>query len=160
MDSVPRRRRSWLLIASLFVNVLLMALIGVSIYRLTHIDTRIGSGGMLSPRMIAAAAPSARPAIGGVIDAHTAKMHALRAASSDARRAAFRLLASPDYTPAKMTTALDAVAQADSALERESIAMMGDSLAKLSPDERAQVVARVRRKLNSWFLRQFRDRGP
>jgi uncharacterized membrane protein len=154
--TVPRRRRSWLLIVSLCLNVALLALIAVTIWRVTHLDTRIGSGGLLAPRSILAAAPDAEPAIEAVIDAHTAKLKVLHAASAAARRDAFHLLTAPDYTPAKMAAALDAVARADAALEAENIAMEADSIAKLTPGERTRVADHVKRRLGGWFFRQFR----
>ena len=153
--AAPPRRRNWLLIVSLCLNVVLVALIVTAILRAPSRPAAIG-GGVLAPRSIMAALPDAAGPIQKVIDAHTAKLRELRLASVRARRDAFRVLASPDYTPDKLAAALEAVRAADTALEAESIAMMRDSLATLSPADRRKIVDRVRSR--SWWFRRFRPR--
>jgi len=76
-----------------------------------------------------------------------------------ARRQAFLVLASPGYTPEKMSAALQAITAADIALETESVAMMGDSIATLTPAERQAIVEKVRKRNNSWLFRMFRPRA-
>ncbi|HUO90395.1 MAG TPA: periplasmic heavy metal sensor [Rhizomicrobium sp.] len=154
--AAPPRRRNWLLIVSLCLNVVLVALIVTAILRAPSRPAAIGGGGVLAPRSIMAALPDAAGPIQKVIDAHTAKLRELRLASVRARRDAFRVLASPDYTPDKLAAALEAVRAADTALEAESIAMMRDSLATLSPADRRKIVDRVRSR--SWWFRRFRPR--
>jgi uncharacterized membrane protein len=157
--SDPAPRRNWLLILSLGLNVVLVALIVTAVLRAPHRPLAIGSGGVLAPRSIMAALPDAGGPIQKVIDDHTPKITALRQTAGRARRAAFRELAAPDYTPEKLTAALEAVRAADSALEAESIAMMRDSLATLSAQDRQAMVERVKARNRSWWFRLFRPRG-
>ncbi len=155
----PRPRRSWLLIVSLCLNIALVPVIAAVVIRAMHRDTAIGSGGVLAPRSLMTALPAQSGAIQKVIDAHTAKIRSLRAASLRARRESFAVLASPSYTPEQMSAALQAVTAADSALETESVAMMGDSIATLTPAERQAIVEKVRKRNNSWLFRMFRPRA-
>ena len=154
----PRRRRSWLLIVSLCLNIALVPVIAAVVIRALHRDTTIGSGGVLAPRSVQAAIPDERANIQKVIDAHGVRITELRAASVQARRQAFAALAAPSYTPAKMATALAAVTAADTALETESVAMMGDSLATLTPAERSAMVEKVRKRNRFWLWRMLRPR--
>jgi hypothetical protein len=150
----PLRRRSWLLILSLGLNVILVVFIVAAALRGPLRPPPIGGGGMLAPRSIMAALPNAAGPVQQVIDAHTPKMRALRLAAANARREAFRELAAPDYTPQKLTAALETVRVADGALEAESITMMRDSLKTLSTADRQTLVERVRNR--SWWFRLFR----
>ncbi len=154
----PPRRRSWLLIVSLCLNIALVPVIAAVVIRALHRDTAIGSGGVLAPRSVMAAIPDERAPIQKVIDAHSAKITALRQASIRTRREAFAVLAAPDYTPEKFAAALAAVTDADHALEAESVAMMSDSLAKLTPAERAALVEKVRKRNRSWLWRMFKPK--
>lgn len=157
-EATPKRRVSWLLIVSLCLNIALVPVIAAVMIRALHRDTTIGSGGVLAPRSVQAAIPDERANIQKVIDAHSARITTLRAASVNARRQAFAALAAPDYTPAKMATALAAITTADTALETESVAMMGDSLATLTPAERSAMVEKVRKRNRFWLWRMLRPR--
>jgi hypothetical protein len=55
---------------------------------------------------------------------------------------------------------LTAVADADAALERENIAMMAESLAVLTPQEKQAMVTRTKARNRSWFWRMFRPPPP
>jgi len=154
--SAPRRP-SVLLIVSLCLNVLLIPVIAVIIFRAAHHMNAVGSGGVLAPRSVMAEAPAQKDRIAAIIAKHEPKIRALRAAAADARREAFHALGAPDYTPDKLHKALAAVSDADSALERENIAMMSESLATLTPQERTDLVAHARGRFRLW--RSFRQRG-
>jgi uncharacterized membrane protein len=156
-DTPAPRRRSILLIVSLCLNVLLVPLVVVVIYRAAHGTPEIGAGGALAPRSVMAAVPAERDRIQHIIDAHTPKIRDLRAAAVRARRDAFQVLGSSGYTPEKFAKALDAVTSADSALEHENIEMMSESLAALTPDERERMTDRAKARGRSWFWRLF---GP
>jgi len=152
----PRPRRSWLLIVSLCLNIALVPVIAAVVVRAMHRDVQIGSGGILAPRSLIAAFPNEAGRIQKVIDAHTPKNRELRRASVQARRDAWLLLGSPGYTADAMAKALEAVHAADTALEGESVSMMSDGLAVLTPGERAAVVEKIRRRNRSWLFRMFR----
>ncbi|HEY2885631.1 MAG TPA: periplasmic heavy metal sensor [Rhizomicrobium sp.] len=158
-DPVPSapRRPSILLIASLCLNVLLIPVVAVIIVRAAHHLNAVGAGGVLAPRTVMAEAPAQKDRIAAIIARHEPKIHALRTTSADARREAFRALGAADYTPDKLRKSLAAVVDADGALERENIAMMSESLATLTPKERADLVAHARGRFRFW--RPFRQRG-
>lgn len=155
----PKRRVSWLLIVSLCLNIALLPVIAAVVIRALHRDTEIGSGGVLAPRSLMTALPDTRAGIQKVIDAHTAKISELRRNSAHARRQVFEALAAPDYAPAKLSAALDGVTAADTALETESVGMLGQSLAVLTPAERQAIVEKVRKRNRSWLFRMFRPRA-
>src|SRR3569832_801836 len=154
----PRPRRSWLLIVSLCLNIALIPVIGAVVVRALHRDVQVGSGGILAPRSLISAFPSESGRIQKVIDAHTPKIKDLRHGSLQTRREAWEILGSPGYAPDKMSKALDAVHDADAALESESIAMMADSIAVLTPAERGALVEKIRKRNRSWLFRMFRPR--
>ncbi|HXC55928.1 MAG TPA: periplasmic heavy metal sensor [Rhizomicrobium sp.] len=155
----PRRRVSWLLIVSLCLNIALLPVIAAVVIRALHRDTEVGSGGVLAPRSLMAALPDERLHLQKIIDAHTAKVLELRKGSARARKDLFMLMAAPAYTPQQMSAALAAVTAADGALEAENIAMLGDSLAALTPAERQAIVEKIRRRNRSWLFRMFRPRA-
>ena len=154
------RGRSGPLIVSLCLNLILVPVVAVVIYHAAYHGHEIGSGGVLAPRTVMRAVPEKRAQIEAVINAHTPMIRTLRAASARARREAFRTLSAPDYTAEKFRQSLDAVANADGALERENLAMMTESLATLTPSERDTVVARTRARSRFWLWRLFQPRSP
>ncbi len=83
----------------------------------------------------------------------------MRRNAATARLDAFHLFGSPDYTPPKMASALDAVATADVAIEREAIVMENESLTTLSPAQRRALADRIGARSHSWFFRLFRRRA-
>jgi uncharacterized membrane protein len=152
----PRRGANILLIVSLCLNVVLVPVMAAVVVRAMHRASEIGSGGILAPRSVMAAIPAEQSHIQKIIDARTQKIRALRADSLRSRVDAFAALAAPDYSADKFVAALDRVAVADGALERESIAMMAQSLATLTPPERQAMVDKVKKRNRSWFWRMFR----
>lgn len=154
----PRPRRSWLLIVSLCLNIVLIPVIGAVVIRAMHRDVQVGSGGVMAPRSLINAFPSEAGRIQKVIAAHTPAIRELRRASVQTRIQAWQVVGSPDYTPEKMAKTLDAIHTADTALESESLSMMNDSLATLTPDERKALVEKIKRRNRSWFVRMFRPR--
>jgi len=155
MDETPRRRRSWLLIVSLSLNVMLVAAIVTVGWRIAHRDTRPGAGGVLAPRTLMARFPDAAPRLSAIVDAHTAKIERLRRASFAARQAALAELASPTATRESLSRAMTTVAQADAAWESEAVAMMGEGLAALTPAERQALAAKLKARERSWWFRTF-----
>jgi len=158
---MPKRRPSILLIVSICLNIILIPVIAAVVVRAVHRDGGVvGAGGVLAPRSVMAAVPAERDRIQAIIDGHTAKITALRKASAQARRQAFLTLAASDFSQSSFAKSLTAVAAADAALERENIAMMAQSLAVLTPQEREAMVTRTKARNHSWFWRMFRPRPP
>ena len=156
-ESKPRRVNV-LLIVSLCLNIVLIPILASVVVRTLHRAGEIGGGGVLSPRSVIAAIPAEEARIQKIVDAHSGKIHALRADSLRTRMDAFAVLGSAEYRADKFGAALDRVAAADNALERESIAMMAESLAQLTPAERKVIVEIVERRNHSWFWKWFRSR--
>ena len=152
-----RRRPSILLIVSLCLNLLLIPVVVVIIFRAAHHGNAVGAGGVLAPLSVMAEAPAQKDRIASIVAKHEPKIRALRASAANARREAFHVLGATDYTPDKFHKALAAVADADSALEHENIAMMSESLGTLTPEERSSLVARARDRFRFW--RPFRQRA-
>ena len=73
-----------------------------------------------------------------------------------ARVESFRLLTEPEFDPAAFTKALAAVQTADAALETETMKITADSVAVLTPQERALVANEVRKPDRVWLKRFFR----
>ena len=159
MDATPRRRRNWLLIVSLCLNVMLIAAIVTVAVRIAQRDTRIGAGGPLAPRSLIEEFPNEKAAIETVINAHTARIASLRQASRRARVDALNVLAAPDAAPQKLGAAFAAIARADAALEAEAVAMSSESTAMLSPAERQALADRLKRRSQSWWFRMMWRRG-
>lgn len=158
-DTTAPRRTNILLIVSLCLNIVLVTMFAVFVYRVAHRVQEIGAGGALAPRSVIEAVPAERSRIQNIIDAHESKILSLRAAALRARKDAFQVLGATDFTPDKFTKALNNVANADSALERENIAMMSDSLSALTPDERQKMADHAKARGRSWFWRLFARRG-
>ncbi len=158
LPPAPRPRRSWLLIVSLCLNIVLIPVVAAVVMRALHRDVQIGSGGIMAPRSLIDAFPSEGGKIQKVIGAHTPSIKSLRHATVLARVQAWQLLGSPNYTPDKMAAALAAVHAADIALEAETLAMMNDSLATLTQAERTALVEKVRKRNRSWLFRMFRPK--
>ncbi|MEJ0026629.1 MAG: periplasmic heavy metal sensor [Rhizomicrobium sp.] len=151
-----RPRRNWLLIASLCLNVALIAGVAVVAWRIAQFDIAVGSGGPMSPRAVMAQFPDRRDAIRAIVEAHRGRIVALRRDAAQARLAAFREFGAPDATPQKTAAALQSVAAADAAVEREAVDLAAESLATLSPAQRQALVARIETRSHSWFFRLFR----
>ena len=158
-DTPAPRSRSILLIVSLCLNIALVPIFAVVIYRAAHRVPEIGAGGVLAPRTVMEAVPAERDRIQAIIDAHTPKIRALRTAALRARRDAFQALGTADFSPDLFNKALADVSTADSALERENIGMMSESLAALTPAERQEMVVRTKARNRSWFWRMFGRRA-
>ncbi len=156
-DASPPRRRSWLLIVSLLVNVVFIAAVVAIAARLALTDTRVGSGGVLAPRTIMAEFPDRQADIEKIIGARTPRIAALYRASRQARLASLKQIDSADFTAAKSRAALDAVAAADAALEAEYVRMENDAVAALAPAERHKLVERIKRR--TWLYRLLSRRG-
>jgi uncharacterized membrane protein len=155
--SRPSRGRTILLVASLCLNLLLIALIVVGLSRAVQGGFIAQPGGQLAPGQIARGlSPEGQAKVRGIIAEHRDAIREARQGARRARLSAFRIFASPDYTPDAFTTALEQVRAADSRLEEEAILMLKDTINNLTPDERKTIVTRVRTGANRpWWRRWF-----
>jgi uncharacterized membrane protein len=156
-DPVPSRGRTIALVASLSLNVLLITLIVVVFSRTAAAVLAVGApGGQLAPAVIARGlSPESQQRIRDVQAEHRDAMAEARRNARQARMAAFRSFAAPDYSPGAFAQALERVRAADSVLEEEAILQLRDTVNGLTPDERKIVVTRARTGANRqpWWRR-------
>src|SRR5581483_3087241 len=154
---VPSRGRTVALVMSLSLNVLLITLIVVVLSRAAGAGLAVQQpGGPLAPAMIARGlSPESQQRIRDVQAEHRDAMNEARRNARQARMAALRAFAAPDYSPAAFSQALERVRAADSVLEEEAIRMLRDTVNGLTPDERKTVVTRIRTGANRppWWRR-------
>jgi uncharacterized membrane protein len=155
----PRRQPSVLLIVSICLNIALIALIAIAM-------TRVGARsfgpherkGGLSAQAALRAAPAEAPKIRAIIERRHPHLHRLRGEAMRARAESYRLLTAPDFDPQRYAQSLAAVQKADAALEAEVTAMAAESVATLTPAERAQFARTVRRPDKKWLRRLMHGR--
>jgi uncharacterized membrane protein len=156
-DAVPSRGRTIALVVSLSLNLLLVGLIAVVLSRAAGGALAVAQpGGQLAPALIARGLPpEAQDKIRGVQAEHRDAMMEARRGARQARQAALRAFAAPDYAPGAFSDALERVRAADGKLEEEAILMLRDTVNGLTPDERKTVVARMRSGANRlpWWRR-------
>jgi len=144
----PSRGRSIALVVSLALNVLLAALIVVGVMRAMDRAFLARPGGVLAPAAVMRELPEdRRDAIRAVQMKHRQAMQADRSEARRARLAVFRIFAAPQFDMDAFDKASAQVRDADHALEDESIAMVHDVAAALTPEERREVAAKARRRL-------------
>ena len=100
--------------------------------------------------------PDEEPKIQAIVDAHRKRMHELRQHAIQARAEAFHRLESRDFKADDFARSLAAVQGADAALEGETMRVTAESIAVLTPSERAIVAHHVRRPDRAGLRRFFR----
>src|SRR5262249_45356057 len=110
----------------------------------------------LSTQALMRMVPAKGAKIQAIVDAHRKDLRELRKNAVRARAEAFRILDSPDFKADEFANALAAVQNADAALEAETMKMTAESVAVLTPAERASVVHQVRRPDRAELRRFFR----
>ncbi len=156
-DAPVRQKASLLLIVSLCLNVALLGVVGVTIWRSNDrgVEPRVPKGG-LSAQMLMRLVPAEKAKIDAILTRHHPRLHELRGDAMRARVESFRVLTEPEFDPAAFTKALAAVQAADAALETETMMITADSVAVLTPQERALVASEVRKPDRVWLKRFFR----
>ncbi len=150
-----RRKPSVALIVSLCVNAALIGLIAIALLRGFGPPQR-EPGGVLSAHALMRMVPKERDKIQPILQAHRARMRELRAAATEARAASFALLAAKAFDAAAFEKSLVRVQSADAPLEAETMELTADAVAVLTPEERADVAAKLHRPRGSWLKRMFR----
>jgi len=150
------QRPSLLLIVSLCLNLALIGVVGVMIWRAQGREfgprePRPGLSAQRLMRMI----PSEAPKIEAIVAGHRLRLRELRGAAMRARAESFRLLTEPDFDSAAFARSLTVVQTADAALETETMKLTADSVAALTPEERALVASKVQKPDRIWLRRFF-----
>jgi Spy/CpxP family protein refolding chaperone len=153
----PKRQPSVLLIVSLCLNLALIGLIAITVmrtgwHRLERHEGKIS----LSAQSLARMVPAEQTKIQAIIDAHRKQMHALRRQAMLARVDSFRLLEARNFNADEFAKSLASVDAADAALEAETMAMTAQAVAILTPQERADIAAKVRKPDRAELRRFFR----
>jgi uncharacterized membrane protein len=144
--ATPIRRNIWLIL-SLCLNVALIAMIAVGIWRSVEKQREASLGRAFSAQSIVAHLPPDRAArVQAVIDAHAAKLGAL---ADEAERS--RLNARPFFTAEKFDAiayarAQQGMRQADDALQAERLRQLAEIAAILTPRERHEIAERARKE--------------
>jgi uncharacterized membrane protein len=154
---VPKRQPSVLLIVSLCLNLALIGLIAITfmrtgMHRLEPHDGKVGLSAQSLIRMV----PAEQTKIQAIIDAHRKQMHQLRRQAMQARADSFQLLEAKDFKADDFAKSLAAVDAADAALEAETMAMTAQAVAVLTPQERADIAAKVQKPDRAELRRFFR----
>jgi Spy/CpxP family protein refolding chaperone len=156
-SEVPvRQKPSLLLIVSLCLNLALIGVVGVMMWRYhgREFGPREPRPG-LSAQMLIRMVPAEAPKIGGIVARHRPRLRELRGDAMRTRAESFRLLTEPDFDSAAFAKSLAAVQTADAALETETMKLTADSVAALTPQERALVASKVQKPDRIWLRRFF-----
>jgi uncharacterized membrane protein len=147
----PSRGRTFALVISLALNVLLIAVILVVAARALNGGLARQPGGVFAPASVMRDLPEdRRQAIRAVQVKHQDAMRAARREARRARLAVFRVFAAPRFDAAAFDRALAHVGDADAALETEATAMVRDVATTLTPQERGAIAAKVQRRARWW----------
>jgi uncharacterized membrane protein len=139
----------WPLIVSICLNFLLIGLFCMTFVRFAAFGPGpdahrgglplLGVGhGILGPDMMKHYTPDKAAALERVLDAHRAKLVALRAATFAARHDAAKVFLSNTDRPA-LDRALDRIRAADAAFEAETMTTVSECAVVLTPEERRAV---------------------
>lgn len=153
-----RRAGSFLLVASLCLNVALAAML-IAVF-VNFLPGGHRPPGLLTPQaLMLEAAPAERARIQSIIGAHAGKLERLRRDDFLARQEAFGVFSSADFTPALFSKALSDAREADDALRTEQAEVLAESAAQLSPAERQAEASSVRGRMQWWhFFHRRHDR--
>jgi uncharacterized membrane protein len=147
MSEVPvRQKASLLLILSLCLNVALLGVVGVMLWRSNEqaLEPRAPKVG-LSAQMLMRLVPAEKVRIEAILTEHRPRLRELRNDAMRARVESFRILTEPNFDSTAFANALAQVQTADAALEAETMTITSDSVAALTPQERALVAGKVQK---------------
>lgn len=153
----PKRQPSVLLIVSLCLNLALIGLIAITLmrggmHRFEHREEKLS----LSAQSLMRMAPAEQTKIQAIIDTHRKQIRELRRQAIEARAESFRLLEAKDFSADEFAKSLASVDAADAALEAETMAMTAQAVAVLTPQERADIAAKVQKPDRAGLRRFFR----
>jgi len=147
MSEAPvRQKPSLLLIVSLCLNVALLGVVGATLWRSNEQEPepRAPRAG-LSAQMLTRIVPAEKAKIEAILSLHRPRLRELRIHAMQARVESFRLLTDPNFDSAAFAKSLAQVQTADAALEAETMTITAESVAALTPQERALVAGKVRK---------------
>jgi uncharacterized membrane protein len=156
MSEVPvRQKPSLLLIVSLCLNVALLGVVGVTLWRSNdqEVEPRVPRVG-LSAQTLTQMVPAEKTKIEAILSRHRLRLRELRSDAMRARIESFRILTEHNFDSGAFAKALAQVQTADAAFEAETMTITAESVAALTPQERALVVGKVH-KPNRVALRRF-----
>ncbi|MGC9952767.1 MAG: periplasmic heavy metal sensor [Rhizomicrobium sp.] len=137
----PQRKSNLVLIVSLCVNLILVGVIAMGVFRVFHHGPMFGGGhgfgrGELAPHALTHLVPAETDKIKNVVAAHRDRILLLRSDAMAARQDVQRIFAAPDFNQKAFDQSLERVGAADAALEAEEMKVVSESVATLAPDER------------------------
>ena len=158
MSEVPvRQKASLLLIVSLCLNVALLGVVGVMLWRSNEQPEPRAPKAGLSAQMLIRLVPAEKTKIEAIVLQHRPHLHELRSEAMRARVEAFRLLTETNFDSAAFAKSLARVQAADAAFEAETMTITAESVAALTPQERALVAGNVQKPNRASLKRFFRN---
>jgi uncharacterized membrane protein len=160
-NDTPRPRSSAVLIVSLCLNVALIGLIAIGLFRFGFRGfepPHPGGGGGLNAQMLMRMFPAEQGKLEAIAQAHRPKLRMLRLARNQARAEAFQVLSAPGFDSDAFAKALAAIQTADAAFETEQAKETVESVAALTPAERQSVAEKLPKPNKAWLRRAFRHR--
>ena len=160
-DPSPRRGVSTLQIVSLCFNFFLAGIVVLGTLRaIQRAHAAIPVRQLLMPQAVKLLLPSDEQAkLDGIIAAHKDALNRYRDAAVETRAIAFREYESKDFQPSKFAADLEAICEADSALEEEAIKSMAETAAKLTAEERRVVADHLKHELWAAHWKEGRPTG-
>lgn len=153
----PKRQPSVLLIVSLCLNIALIGLIAITYMRtgMRHLEPH-DRNRSISAQSLMRTIPAEEGKIRSILDTHRKQMRELKRASMAARAESIELLQAKDFKADAFAKSLEAVQIADAALEAETMKITAESIAVLTPEERAAITAGMKRPDRGELRRLFR----
>jgi len=158
MSEAPvRQKPSLLLILSLCLNVALLGVVGVMVWRSNEqeLEPRAPRAG-LSAQMLMRLVPAEKVRIEAILAEHRPRLRELRTNAMRARVGSFRILTDHNFDSTAFAKALAEVQTADAALEAETMTITAESVTALTPQERTLVVGKVQKPDRASLKRFFR----
>ncbi len=135
--AAPRRKSNVALIVSLCINLVLVGVIAMGLFRAIHFGPMFANGQRpLVPFGLMRLVPEDGDKIKTIVAAHKDRILQLRKDAMEARREMWRAFAAADFTQQAFDRSLARVHDADAAMEAEQLKVVSESVAALTPGER------------------------
>jgi len=146
----PERKSNVALIVSLCLNLLLIGVIAMGIFRVFHPGMMFGMGhgfgrgqGMHAPLVLMHLVPAESDKIKGILASHRDRMTFLGRDAMDARHQVMHTFVDPAFSKQAFDQALDRMRTADAAFEAEQTKIVSESVATLTPEERRAAADKI-----------------
>ena len=146
----PERKSNVALIVSLCLNLLLIGVIAMGIFRVFHpgmmfgMERGFGHGqGSHASLALMRLVPAESDKIKAILAAHRDRVTSLGRDAMDARHQVMRAFVDPAFSRPAFDQALDRMRAADAAFEEEQTKIASESVATLTPEERRAAADKI-----------------